>query len=246
MLRFNEQMAPGTVSDRHVQLEDAFGNHVDIDVLLSSDFTSAQIQPREPLQANTRYTLALSNGIGDASGNRLAPTTLTFFTAGSGSANVEPSRPAALSVRVTPQRAMPLVHFELDGKDMGNVPKLNIEIAANRTHTVKLFAQPPFSNYTLLLHEETFTARSGQNIDVSPRVRPFGALTVAAQPAADVFIDGNFVGSTPLAGYPLFSGEHHLELHPTADADRYSIYRIDFTLGPFERKSLGSVKLPRR
>ena len=245
-LAFNEQMTPQTMNSQNVALLDADGFRVAIDVLLSSDFTTAQIQPKESLRPATGYTVRLAPAITDASGNALAATAFSFSTAGGDAPPPEPASPALLSVRVLPQEAMSQVKFELDGQDMGNVPKLNISISSNQRHTLRLLAQPPFSQHTLLLHEEEFTPRPGQEIDINPQIRPFGSLTVAAEPAADVFVDGNYVGSTPVAGVPLFSGEHALELHPAAQPDRYRIYRTRFTLGPFERKSLGSVKLPAR
>ncbi len=247
-LTFSEQMRPASLTNKSVKLIDAEGNEVAIDVLLSSDFTIAQIQPREALVASMQYRVELAEVITDASGNALPATTLAFSTAGATASPSpsEPARPALLTVRASPREAMPQIRLLLDGEDLGVIPSLNITLQANERHTVTLLAQPPFSQHRLVLHEESFVPRAGQNIEIDPQLRPFGSLTIAADPAADVFVDGKYVGATPVAGYPLFSGEHELELHPAANSNTYSIYKARFTLGPFERKSLGSVKLPRR
>ena len=243
-LSFSEKMEPTTVNDRNIKLIDDASEEVEIAVLMSADITRAQIQPAEVLQPGAGYTIELSEEITDAAGNPLPAQTIPFTTKGRAARVAQP--PALLSVRVLPQEAMELVRFELDGKDMGSVPKLNISISSGRRHTVKVIAQAPMSSHTLLLHEQSFTASANQKVDVAPTVRPFGIFTVTAEPAADVFIDGKYVGVTPLAGYPLPAGEHALELHPAAEADSYSVHKASLSLGPFERKSLGLIKLQRR
>ncbi len=69
--------------------------------------------------------------------------------------------------------------------------------------------------------------------------------TASDAPTADVFIDGEYVSSTPLAGYTLRSGPHTLELHPTEDdLQRYGVYTANFTVPRFGEERLTNLRLP--
>ena len=244
-LTFSEPVDPTSVNSQSVRLIDAAGASVQVDVMLTTDFRSAQVQPGQALAASSRYTLQLASSISDQSGNPMQPDSLVFTT--SAAAVPPPAAPAILSVSVLPQQAMTQVRIELDGQDLGNPPKLNLSIDSNRQHRLRLIAQPPFSSHQLVLHEESFRPTPGQRVEVKQQLRPFGSITVTSEPAADVFIDGVFVGSTPLAGFPLLSGRHQLELHPTSEsAARFGLYSGQFELEPFQKANLGTLKLPTR
>jgi hypothetical protein len=150
-----------------------------------------------------------------------------------------------LSVIIRPTQATPFVSIVLDGLNIGNPPRLNFEIPSEVFHTVRLVGVPPHSQHQLVIHEERFQPNPGQHREITQQVRPFGWVTVTSEPTADVFIDGIFVGSTPVAGYALFSGAHNLELHPTAaDSERYSVYSTEIVVPEFAANNLGRIRLP--
>ncbi len=95
------------------------------------------------------------------------------------------------------------------------------------------------------LHEQTLRPGAGQTIDVSPELQPIGAVTISSNPSAEVYIDGSLIGSTPLAGVPVFAGQHRLELRPSGpEAARYGTYSGQFEVEPWSQQSLGPFKLP--
>jgi hypothetical protein len=101
------------------------------------------------------------------------------------------------------------------------------------------------SSYTVPLHTREIMLEPSQHFEFQQEVRAFGSVTVASEPYADVFIDGEKVGSTPLAGYVLFAGRHTLELHPTFENERnFQILRREFQVPPFDDVSLGRLNLP--
>ena len=245
-LSFSEPLNPASVNEESVRLIDADGAAVEIELLLRQGFQTVVIQPAEPLKQATRYELTLSESVTDQAGNGIPAETITFTTAGA-AAPRPAARPALLSVSVLPQRAMTHVRVELDGEDLGNAPKLNIQVDASRQHILRLIAQPPFSSHQLVLHERSVQLNPGQSFEVKEEVRAFGSITVQSSPPAELFIDGEFVGSTPQAGIPLYAGTHKLELHPTRDnADRFGIYTTSFVVEPFQANNLGTIRLPPR
>ena len=49
-------------------------------------------------------------------------------------------------------------------------------------------------------------------VERSPEAEKYGLLRLAANPWADVYVDGKKVGTTPLAGYKLEAGNHQIKL----------------------------------
>ncbi len=89
--------------------------------------------------------------------------------------------------------------------------------------------------------------RSGQTREITQEVQPFGWITLNAEPAADVFVDGKYVGSAPIAGYAVYAGPHKLELHPaSANGGAFATLERQINVPPFRELNLGSLKLPRR
>jgi len=242
-VNFNEPVNPATVSSGTLTLLDANGRPVGIRVFTAEDSRSAQVQPTERLRPGVRYALIIGDGVTDATGNPAIADTVVFTT-GSSSGAANRGQTASLSVTVTPARASPLVRLVIDGRDTTSVPNLNMRLEPGQ-HRIELLGSPPYSAYHLPLHEETFTLVPGQSREVAPEVEPFGWITVTSEPVADVFIDGKFVATTPLAGYALRSGPHMLELHPTAESAAGSgVYSSQVTVPRFEELNLGRVRLP--
>jgi hypothetical protein len=245
-LTFSERMDPTTLNSESVRLRDSQGNLIAIQVLVHEDLQTAQVQPITALARGARYTLLLSAAITDPAGNALRPDSIMFSTAGGArSVAAVPLAPAKLNVTVSPAAAIPLVKIYLDGQEIGNPPRLDLEIEPQVSHTVRLVAAPEFSAHGLVLHQETFIPAAGARRDITKEVRPFGWVTVTSEPAAEAFIDGEYKGATPLAGLTLESGTHKLELHPTADnAAQYGLYSSQFEVPAFQGLNLGRVRLP--
>jgi len=242
-LRFNETIDPASVGGDALQLRDGQGNSVQLQISLTEDLQTAQIQPAGPLSYSTRYALVITPGVTDRSGNPVAADSILFIT---GAAPPRaPVRPATISVTVTPPQATQRVKLLIDGTTVGYLPILNREIAPNRRHVVQLVGTDMNSTYTVPLHTREILLEPGQHFDVQEEVQAFGSITVAAEPFADVFIDGERVGSTPLAGYVLFAGRHTLELHPTFENERnFQILRREIQVPPFDDVNLGRLALP--
>ncbi len=242
-LTFSEEVDPSTVNPRNVRLHDAQGNFLDLEVLLTEDRRTAQVQPAATLRAGASYALVLTPGITDWAGNALVADSVLFSTAAA--AQLRPSGPARLSVSVSPPQATYRVKLLLDGREIGYMPIMNLEIAPNRQHRVELLGTDLNSSYTVSLHTRQIMLEPGQHFQIRQEVPPFGSFTVSSEPYADVFIDGRRVGSTPLAGFVLMAGEHDLELHPTFEHERnYTIYRDRIQIPPFDDLNLGRVNLP--
>jgi serine/threonine protein kinase len=244
-LMFNEMLDLNTVSTQSVRLFDAEGQSVEIDVLLSTeDQRSARIRAKEPLRPGRPYELQLASSILDRSGNRLIADTLSFTTGGSRGAVA--GAKGKVNIRVTPGGARRLVKIVLDGDTLGHPPKLEQTVDAGVRHTLELIGGPEQTRRFLLLHQESFVIGAGQVENLDREVRGFGWITVTAQPTADVFIDGIFVGTTPVAGYTVFAGRHRLELHPASDdAAAYNTVDQEIEVPAFSPLRLVDVKLPR-
>ncbi len=244
-LTFSEPIDPTTVNSETIRLRDPQGSYIAIQVLTHENQRTVQIQPAAPLDRGVRYTLLIGPQVTDRSGNTISRDSIVFATVGGGPVATAPARPATLSVKILPTEATPLVSIVIDGEVIGNPPRLDIELPSQVRHEVRLIGKPQLSNHQLLLHEESFIPAPGQHREIMEEIRPFGWVTVNAEPTADVFIDDNFVGSTPVAGYTLYAGTHKLELHPTAqDSDRFGIYTTRFEVPPFNGQNLGRIRLP--
>jgi len=242
-LTFSERIEPASVSSESVQLRDDQGNPVDVQVSLSEDLRTAKIQPATALRYSARYVLLVTPDITDRSGNPIAADSIPFSTGAV--PRRAPPRPASLTVSVIPPQATQRVKLLIDGRTIGYLPRVNMQIEPNRKHVVQLIGTDMNSSYTVPLHTREIMLEPGEAFEVRAEVRAFGSITVASEPFADVFIDGKKVGSTPLAGYVLFAGRHVLELHPTFENERnYQILRREFQVPPFEDVSLGRLSLP--
>jgi hypothetical protein len=247
---FSEQVEQSTVSSNTILLRDAQGRQLNISVLTGGGGRTVEVRPVSPLSAGTRYTLVLSNEIKDPTGNRLVPDSVVFQTRSATPTTSVPVDPGTITVNVMPPEARPYVKVFLDNEDMGYVPKLELEVEARSQHSLRLVGLPPYSAFSTPVYRENFTVAPGQHREIIPDIgaQAFGWITVttgADAPAADVFIDGEYVSSTPLAGYTLPSGPHTLELHPTQDdLSRYGVYTANFTVPRFGEERLTNLRLP--
>ncbi|MEE8550791.1 MAG: protein kinase, partial [Gemmatimonadota bacterium] len=215
-LTFSEPVDPSTFNRSSVRLYDADGVPVTVEVLLNSSQTRAQINPLAPLRPGTRYRLLLTTDITDQAGNRLQLDSLIFATAGGLSTPpvVRPSTPVLVSIAITPPEASSFVTIEVDGKDIGHPPKQGYEVESNELHTVRLIGTPQNSGRTIVLFEKSYRAAEGKPIEIQEKITPFGSVIVNANPPGHVYVDGEYLGPTPLAGYPLNAGRHRIRIQP--------------------------------
>jgi hypothetical protein len=115
---------------------------------------------------------------------------------------------------------------------LGSVPGADIRLPAGR-HEIELV------NVALgyrLKHSLEIKAGESVSIHVAP---PIGWVTLYAVPAAEVSIDGQVVGRTPLGPLPIAPGEHDVTFrHPTGLKDRQ---RVAVTSGETVRV-IGNVR----
>ncbi len=245
-LLFNEALDLNTVSTASVKLSDERGSLVPVDVLVSTDDQrTIRVRPDQQLQSGSRYSLLLTAAILDRSGNPLIPDTIAFTTA-AGDAAVA-TAPARLNITVRPKSAEQYVRVRIDGQLLGYAPRLDVRVAAGVRHTVELLAGPRESSFLLPVHyDERVVVGPGERKTIDPEIKPFGWVTVISQPYADVFVDGKYVATAPVAGYTLFAGTHELELHPlSGDAGSYNTLSQVIEVPPFSELRLADLRLPR-
>jgi hypothetical protein len=139
------------------------------------------------------------------------------------------------------------VRVRIDGQSRGYAPKLDVQLSAGVRHTVELLAGPRQSSFLLpVYYDDRVVVDPGQHKTINPEIEPFGWITVISEPYADVFVDGKYVATAPVAGYTLFAGRHELELHPlSTDAGAYSTYTQEIEVPPFRELRLANLRLPR-
>ncbi len=241
-LTFDEPMDSATLNSESVVLQDADGNRLEIQVFME-DARSYTVEPNPALSHSAQYAMIVTPGVTDRSGNAIVADSISFSTAAA--PKPVPVRPARLTVNVVPPQATQRTKLLIDGREIGYLPIYNMQVQPNRRHLVQLVGTDMNSSYTVELHSRQILLEPGQQFGITQEIRAFGSVTVASEPYADVFIDGDKVGSTPLAGYVLFAGSHTLELHPTFENERnFQILRREFQVPPFQEISLGNLKLP--
>ncbi|WP_048149161.1 PEGA domain-containing protein [Palaeococcus ferrophilus] len=110
--------------------------------------------------------------------------------------------PATLSITSDPSEAEVYVNGAY-----GGVTPLTLTLDPG-TYQIKL-SKEDYEDYTT-----TVTLKPGENRELSVTLTPaFGHLTVYSDPpGADVYVDGAFVGATPLEDYKLSTGQHELKV----------------------------------
>ncbi|RLF79384.1 hypothetical protein DRN44_08975, partial [Thermococci archaeon] len=122
----------------------------------------------------------------------------------------------ALSVTSTPTGALVYVNGEYKGKT-----PLNLELLPG-TYTIKVTKQN-YMDYTT-----TVTLEEGKTKKVSVSLVPAGYLTVYSTPAsADVYIDGDYIGTTPIENYKLPVGPYSLKVTKVGYNDYTSTVTIE-------------------
>ncbi len=135
--------------------------------------------------------------------------------------------PMTLTINSTPSGA----EVYVDGGYKGTTP-LTVQVYSG-THTIKLTKQD-YENYTMsatLKPEESKTL----NITLTPA---FSYLTVYSDPTgAKVYVDGSYIGDTPVENYKLLTEQHVLKI----TKHDYEDYTTRITLNPGESKNISAT-----
>lgn len=255
-LTFSEAVNPATVDSASVQLLDPRGRAVPVQVVCCmNSLRTAEVRPAAALRPNAAYLLRLAPTIADRAGNRMAADSVAFRTGAvtaaavpaeaGGAGAAEPTGPAFLSIRVTPDEFAPYVRVSVDGEELRQPPTGDVEVDPGKSHLVEIFGVPEFSMDRLPLYRQQHRATPGQSTEIVARLAPFGSISVNSQPSGLVFVDGREIRATPVAGYPVRAGVRHtLEIRPVGEeAERYAPYEAEFQVRPLEWKALGNVRL---
>jgi hypothetical protein len=151
-----------------------------------------------------------------------APMERTVVIAAGATANLmvsKPAEPAATGVGVGSVAVLSEIDVELFEGDtlIGN------------SRSARLFL--PAGSHTLTAVNDALGFRRSFTVDVKPSAAgkvtvpiPNGALSVNAQPWAEVFVDGASLGETPIGNYALPIGSHELVLkHPQLGERRQTV-----------------------
>ncbi|NJF26148.1 PEGA domain-containing protein, partial [Thermococcus sp. Bubb.Bath] len=139
---------------------------------------------------------------------------------------------AKLTINSTPEGAS----IYIDGVYKGKTP-LNVNLMPG-DHSLELTLE----NYTNVTKQITLSP--GQNLTITISLTPkFGYLTVYSKPSgAEVYVDGHAIGTTPLTGYAISTGEHTIKL----SKDGYHDYTETVLINPGETKEVHATLVEKK
>jgi len=126
--------------------------------------------------------------------------------------------PGTLKITSNPSGAKVYINGDYKG-----ITPLTLDLAPG-TYTVKL-TKDEYEDYT-----KTVEVNPGETTTLSATLTPkFGYLTVYSSPSdAEVYVDGDYVGKTPLEDYKLSTGDHSV----VVKKNDYQDYRTTVTIEP--------------
>ena len=138
--------------------------------------------------------------------------------------------PGTLKIASEPSGAKVYIGGDYKGKT-----PLTLNLAPG-TYTVKL-TMKDYEDYTT-----TVTLSPGDVKSLSITLTPkFGSLTVTSEPSgAEVYLDGDYVGTTPLENYKLSTGEHEVKVKKSG----YATFTKTITIKPGETTSMKATLPP--
>ena len=240
-------MNPLTLDSTTVMLIAAGGAQVTVGLTCCGDDDGTlRVDPVEPMAAGL-YRVVLGDGITDVGGLPMVSDTFGFRV-GVVARRVAPSGPGRLTIEVIPASVASRTIVVIDGDRVGPAPIRDRVVSEGVAHRIEILGTSPVSVGTIPIYNAVQTLSPAQSLTVSAAVTPFGTITIASTPGGRVFVDGEEVGPSPLASYPVTAGAvHTLEIRPLdADAATRSPYVADFSVELLEDKSLGRVELPVR
>jgi len=110
----------------------------------------------------------------------------------------------------------------INGEYEGETP-LTLDVEAG-TYTIRI-SKADYQDYTT-----TITVEPGETKTINAKLTPaFGYLTIESSPAwAKVYVDGSYIGRTPIRDYKLSVGEHKIEIKK----EDYRDYSTTVTIEP--------------
>jgi|GEM_PF-3146570 len=252
-VRLSEPVDPLTATTRIVHLVDSTGSPVAIDV--RSEGNRLEIRPARDLAAGSVYRLVIDPALRSstrepivtAMGSDREGASMPFETTKPPPPiSSPPALAATLSTPARPKVDQPTtgildvlsnterahVEIELDGRPFGVPPVRGIKVEAGKPHQLIFRGTHPASGFDVILLEESITVTGGGRKEFKEEIPPFGSVTVTCVPSGHVFIDGIDTNRmTPLAGWLLRSGRHHLRIDPVGDEEHaYKPIIRDFDL----------------
>ena len=247
VVTFSKPMDPLTLDSTTVRLIAAGGAQVTVGLTCCGDDDGTlRVDPVEPMAAGL-YRVVLGDGITDVGGLPMVADTFGFRV-GVVARRVAPSGPGRLTIEVIPASVASRTIVVIDGDRVGPAPIRDRVVSEGVAHRIEILGTSPVSIGTIPIYNAVHTLSPAQSLTVSAAVTPFGTITIASTPGGRVFVDGEEVGPSPLASYPVTAGAvHTLEIRPLdADAATRAPYVADFSVELLEDKSLGRVELPVR
>ncbi len=154
---------------------------------------------------------------------------------------INPGQTTVINAQLTPQPASLTINSNpsgakvyVDGDYRGTTP-LTLNLTPG-THSIKLTKQD-YQDYTT-----TITLNPGESKTISVTLTPaFGYLSVDSSPAgAKVYVDGSYIGDTPIENYKLSIGQHSLKITKQG----YQDYTTTIILNPGDSKTLNIELTP--
>ncbi len=138
--------------------------------------------------------------------------------------------PASLTINSNPSGA----DVYINGDYKGETP-LIVQVSPG-THQVKLTKQD-YQDYTATITLNPAESKT-LNVELTPA---FGYLTVKSNPSgAKVYVDGSYIGNTPLENYKLSTGQHSLKVTKQG----YQDYTTTVTINPGKTTVVNAQLIP--
>lgn len=242
-LVFSYPVDSASVNAVSIRLFDELRNPVPTEVTCCAD-NRAIITPLATLTPRAVYAVIVDSSVVDPAGVAMRPDSLIFQVAAA--AAPRPTGPGRLSIDVAPTTTREHVVVVLDGDTLGAPPIARREITQNQNHTIEVIGVHRRSPHKISVFSRTLRPTPGQVISLSAEIEAFGWITIDADRPGMVFIDGQQVGRTLLAGYPVSAGTmHNIEVRPLpAEAGQFNAWTTQFQVGSLETTAFGRVTLP--
>lgn len=244
-LVFSYPVDSASVNSVSIRLYDELRNPVPTEVTCCAE-GRAVITPLSTLTPRSLYAVTIDSTVVDLAGVAMLPDSLIFRVAAA--PPPRPTGPGRLSIDVAPTTTREHVVVVLDGDTLGAPPIARREIAQNENHTIEVLGVHRRSPHKISVYSRTLRPTPGQVINLSAEIQAFGWITIDADQPGMVFIDGQQIGRTLLAGYPVTAGTMHMiEVRPLpAEAARFNAWTTQFQVGALETTAFGRVTLTPR
>lgn len=244
-LVFSYPVDSASVNSTSVRLFDELRNPVPTEIACCAD-DRAVLTPLATLTQRAVYAVIIDSTVVDPAGVAMLPDSLIFQVAAA--PPPRPTGPGRVSIDVAPTTIREHVVVVLDGDTLGAPPIARREIAEGQNHTIEVLGVHRRSPHKIAVYSRTLRPTPGQVITLSADVQAFGWITIDSDRPGMVFIDGQQVGRTLLAGYPVTAGTMHtIEVRPLpGEASQFTPWSTQFQVAALETTAFGRVTLTPR